>query len=158
MRQVKAAATAETDFEARVEDDFEADGEDLFVTTSPRESARPESVTRSDAAASAPTNDFVRSPLFHTSIRVAPAEATAFNQDAFADQQEQREDTPARRFDRSFAADEESDSDMDWFDAGNDVDPPMPLSPFAGASNAYDETGGMDELDIPAFLRRPSES
>jgi hypothetical protein len=159
MRQVEAAAGSEIDFEAPAEGDGAADAGDPFVIRSSPESTFPQLPNINEAPEFVSTADFQRSPLFHTSIRVVPAPGIDHDQENFAVQKRaQSEDTAAGQFDMAFSAEGRGNSDLNWLAGANGLEQLPPLSPFAGSSNAYDETGEMDELDIPAFLRRPAES
>lgn len=157
MKHVESAADSELDSDMPADDDDDADAGDSFVFKSNEESARPQLPIKDDAAESASSADFQRSPFFHNSIHVIPAATSEPEQIAIAERQPPIEDEPTGQFDIAFSAEENSNGEMDWLLAGDGVEHPLPLSSFAGSSYAYNETGEMDELDIPAFLRRPAE-
>jgi cell division protein FtsZ len=157
MKHVESAADSEIDFEMPADDDEAADAGDSFVFKSNEESAKPQLPIKNDAAESASSDDFQRSPFFHNSIHVIPAATSEPEQIAIAERQPPIEDELTGQFDIAFSAEENSNGELDWLVAGDGVEHPLPLSSFAGSAHAYNETGEMDELDIPAFLRRPAE-
>ena len=109
-----------------------------------------------EISASIPTATFQGSPLFRTSVRVMPTTSEVSETPQFMSEPH-ASGTTVEQLDMKFATEDEPD-ELDWLEAGDGKETTLPLLPFAGSSSAYDETGEMDELDIPAFLRLPTET